>query len=673
DRISRMTDPTGVVTQLGYDENNNLMRTTKVRRDGAPNQVWQSEYDAKNRLASRTDPLGRKTQYRYDLADQLSGTVSPLGRIVSFLYDDRGDRRQVTNGLGNQVQLAYDNRHNLTTLTDERSNTTTFAYDELFRKVAQTDPLGRATHYEYDAEGNIISMTDRLGRRTNTLYDALNRRERVNYEDAVVDYDYDPAGRLMNIKDVQNGIPSTISWLYDNANRVTSETTSTGKVKYDYNEANQRKLLEVYYSATDTIPRSSANYAYDSAGRLFEIWEARDTGRFRFRYDDLSRLSLLERPNNVKTDYEYTQNNRLKRLKHSKVTAGVEMPLEDFLYDYNDDDEIASINRVPGTVLASADTALPADPANRLPRFGVTRYTYDEEGHQTLRQEGTGAQITDYLWDARNRLTRVRLPDGRRVNYNYDALGRRTSRVERAANTVISSSLTFLYDNQDIVLDKGTDGSSIDYLNGLQIDQKLRQSGSRSTLYFLSDHLNSTVALTNDFGERIGSSLSYEAYGAGGSSLNTRFTYTGRELDSATGLMYYRARYYAPEIGRFISEDPSGFQDGANLYAYVNQNPVSFTDPSGLFAANAAAAGAGFLFGAAFGFASDLFYQMSSKCPGEDLDWSSIFRSTALGGIGGAITGASLGAVSAVAAGLPAGAIPGVGFGLYDRECPCRN
>ena len=75
------------------------------------------------------------------------------------------------------------------------------------------------------------------------------------------------------------------------------------------------------------------------------------------------------------------------------------------------------------------------------------------------------------------------------------------------------------------------------------------------------------------FGEQIGTS---------GTSPNV-LGYTGRELDSETGLYYYRARYYDPEIGRFLSEDPLGFEAGVNFYAYVSNNPINRKDPSGLF------------------------------------------------------------------------------------------
>ncbi len=64
-------------------------------------------------------------------------------------------------------------------------------------------------------------------------------------------------------------------------------------------------------------------------------------------------------------------------------------------------------------------------------------------------------------------------------------------------------------------------------------------------------------------------------------SLPTRYTYTGREVDSDTALLYYRARWFDSSFGRFASEDPVGFGGGINLYVYVENDPIIFTDPNG--------------------------------------------------------------------------------------------
>jgi RHS repeat-associated protein len=154
-------------------------------------------------------------------------------------------------------------------------------------------------------------------------------------------------------------------------------------------------------------------------------------------------------------------------------------------------------------------------------------------------------------------------------------LGRRSTRSEGTVNT------TFLYDGDDVVLDRGSDLSIVDYINGTRIDEKLRLSGSTGSLYFLQDHLGSTTALLEP-GGNVTEGARYEPFGLSTGSSVTRYGFTGRELDSATGLMYYRARWYDAEQGRFITEDPLGLSAGLNLYEYGMNDPVGNNDPSGL-------------------------------------------------------------------------------------------
>jgi RHS repeat-associated protein len=102
-------------------------------------------------------------------------------------------------------------------------------------------------------------------------------------------------------------------------------------------------------------------------------------------------------------------------------------------------------------------------------------------------------------------------------------------------------------------MDDDTDSGITKYQNGLGIDNKLELTNGTDTKYFLSDHLGSTVALTDSTGS-VSSSASYDSFGNSTNDLATRYQYTGREFDSFTGLHYYRARWYDPNLGRFISE-----------------------------------------------------------------------------------------------------------------------
>jgi RHS repeat-associated protein len=120
------------------------------------------------------------------------------------------------------------------------------------------------------------------------------------------------------------------------------------------------------------------------------------------------------------------------------------------------------------------------------------------------------------------------------------------------------------------------------YFNGLDIDDHLRQtSGASGVSYFLTDHLGSTSTLTDATGNPVEQGA-YDSFGNSAGSAHTRYGYTGRERDPDTGMLYYRARFYDPSIGRFTSEDPVNFDGGINWYAYVENNPISNTDPFGL-------------------------------------------------------------------------------------------
>ena len=110
-------------------------------------------------------------------------------------------------------------------------------------------------------------------------------------------------------------------------------------------------------------------------------------------------------------------------------------------------------------------------------------------------------------------------------------------------------------------------------------------TGTGGTYFYHADGLGSITSLTDGSGQ-LAASYVYDSFGnltASTGAITNPFQYTGREFDSETGLYYYRARYYDPVIGRFLSEDPLGSNPEPNLYAYVNNSPVGSVDPSGLY------------------------------------------------------------------------------------------
>lgn len=144
----------------------------------------------------------------------------------------------------------------------------------------------------------------------------------------------------------------------------------------------------------------------------------------------------------------------------------------------------------------------------------------------------------------------------------------------------------YLYDGANAIQEVDGSGNVLArYAQSRKMDALLAESRSGSTSYYEVDDLGSATSLSGSSGTIL-STYAYDAFGnlsASTGSLTNPFRYTGRESDSETGLYSYRARYYDPNLGRFLTEDPIHFGGGINFYSYVFQNPTTYKDPTGKF------------------------------------------------------------------------------------------
>jgi RHS repeat-associated protein len=244
-------------------------------------------------------------------------------------------------------------------------------------------------------------------------------------------------------------------------------------------------------------------------------------------------------------------------------------PLGNLSYAYDNDGRRSSATGTfarTGLPLAMNTTAYNAN--NQLTTWGTANLFYDLNGNMT--SDGTHS----YTWDARNRLTQI--DSGSTASFSYDASGRRTSK------TVLSTQTGFFYDGANAVQELSGSTPTANLLGG-GIDEVFQRTDSAGARSFLTDALGSTLALTDSTGTTQ-TSYTFEPFGnttSTGSASTNSFAYTGRELD-ATGLYYYRARYYDQTNGRFLSEDPMRFGAGINFFRYVKNNAASLADPYGL-------------------------------------------------------------------------------------------
>jgi RHS repeat-associated protein len=240
--------------------------------------------------------------------------------------------------------------------------------------------------------------------------------------------------------------------------------------------------------------------------------------------------------------------------------------------------ESYSYDAVGNRLTSAGPTSYTYNSSNELTSSSAATYTYDNNGNTISKT--TTAGTTSYTWDFENRLASVTLPGtGGTVNFKYDPIGRRIEKVAPTSGTTI-----YAYDGDSVTEELGAGGNLLAYYTqGAGIDEPLGIAESGGTYYYHADGLGSITSLTSGAGQ-LANSYVYDSFGnltASTGTITNPFQYTGRELDSETGLYYYRARYYDPPGGRFISEDPSRFLTGINFYEYVRNSPATLADPSG--------------------------------------------------------------------------------------------
>jgi RHS repeat-associated protein len=224
-----------------------------------------------------------------------------------------------------------------------------------------------------------------------------------------------------------------------------------------------------------------------------------------------------------------------------------------------------------------------ASDANRT--IFTTTYSFDAAGNE-VGFTGPGNKTTKYEFDTLNRLTSVSAPGSEPVQYQYDAEGRRVAIASQGGRI----NERFLYSGlgRSVLADmdgKGEIKARYITLPGGQLLARV-DSSSNKPAYYHFDALGSTVAVTDEKG-RVVSRSTYDPYGARRShpATDDRYGFVGNEWvkDEGNGLMQMGVRFYDTGKGRFIRNDPLyGINSYLSRYAYVRNNPMSTTDPSGL-------------------------------------------------------------------------------------------
>jgi RHS repeat-associated protein len=505
------------------------------------------------------DRIARNT---YDAAGQLIATVSGYGTASPITeaatYTPNGQPATLTDGNGNVSTMTYDGFSRLRRLCYPDSGS----------------PCGTATvdyeEYVYDAASNVVSLRNRAGQTITAGYDALNRKVSLGGAVAAHSFAYDNLNRPLYAW-TPDGTPIwAVYWGWDALNRnlyeQVAETSAavTTTVWYGYDAAGRRAYImwpDGFY----------ANYDWNYGNDLVSIRENGATGwtLASNNYDNLGRRILTTHPNGVGTGYTYDGVSRLASMNQDVAGTGQDVA---WTYGYNPAGQIVSrsvSNNAYVYTPANASTGYANNALNQVTALtgtGAATIGYDANQNITT---GLG---TTYGYDALNELT-----SAGGAGFAYDPTGRLYQSTSGAATR------RYLYDGQQMIGEYDAAGNLISrYVPGQGLDDvTVSYDAYGNRTWLLSDERQSVVALTDGSGSAT-SINTYDEYGVPGSGNAGRFQYTGQMWLPDAGIYHYRARAYAPQIGRFLQTDPMGYGAGANLYAYVGGDPVNFSDPLGL-------------------------------------------------------------------------------------------
>lgn len=533
---------------------------------------------------------GQLNDQENNLRGQVVNQYDSAGKIQNLAFDFKG------NPLSSSRQIAIDYKNTIDWSGPTPDNglepeifTSTAAYDALNRVINSTSPDGSVTIPTYNEAGLLNSVTvnmaaaNGIGRVDEVFvqhinYDEKGRRQRILYGNNVnTRYTYDRfTFRLTQLdsRRQDNELLQDLRYTYDPVGNIT--------------EIEDRAIPTIFFGNHQIAPRSQ--YTYDALYRLVEAIGrehiAQTSVTAQDNWNDLP-FQVQHQANDPMAWRNYTQSylydgvGNILQMRHQAPAGNWTRAYE---YDSN-------TNRLQSTQVGGQTYTYPHHAQHgfmtQMPHLSIMEWNFKDELKATARQVvNSGTPETTY--------------------YIYDGSGQRVRKItenQATSNTAPTIKEERLYlggveifrnhsgtnaglERQSLhVSDDSGHIAMVDTRNEINDDTEIR-----TMRYQMSNHLGSATLETNENGTVISyeeyhpyGTTAYQAVNANIRAAAKRYRYTGMERDEETGLNYHTARYYIPWLGRWSASDPIGIGDGVNLYTYVGNNPLKFTDSYGSF------------------------------------------------------------------------------------------
>lgn len=609
---ARVTLPDGSVESFSYNAAGHLTE----RRYGSERinqwvrntrgQVLEAIDAAQRRLRYRYDVQGRviemeagteaRYRFEYDKADRLAREIRPDGMERLLRYDAAGSLAEIEK-IG--APLAGQ--------AERPRRSTVFERDKMGRLLARLTATA-TSRYAWDQQDRLLG-----GARVPTEAGAA-----LGIVASSVNFDYDEAGRLV----AEHGAEGTVGYAFDELDKLTALDLPHGQRidTLSYGSGHVHQIRSAQHIISDferddlhrevqrTQGRLTQRMGYDALGR--RAWQAsglhaervgQQQGRLWRDYRYSPAGELAEQRDNLRgsIDFQYDPAGQLQR-----ETRSAEQREEQFAWDAAGNLLDAGAGAGNGSAKSSGQVE-----GNRLRVWQDIRFDYDAWGNVAVKRKGAH-QVQHFSFDAEDRLLKISTETLRglvEMRFDYDALGRRIASTEARTD---SGGITrvehkrFVWQGLRMVQEVREGGVSsyvynpdaaytplarIDAVIGGAMAAAAIDNARQGTrvFHFHTDLVGAPLEVTDDAGE-IAWAGKYKAWGkvdAGEdaalvSRIEQPLRFPGQYEDHGTGLHYNTFRYYDPDVGRYISQDPIGLDGGANLYAYA-PNPSGWMDPLG--------------------------------------------------------------------------------------------